>query len=296
MAVYERRYDPYLGPRRPLGSRAWVISRFAWEDFSRSRLFLASLVGAAFVPVLGLLVVYLRHNAQALEVLNLPIGDLIPIDGTFFYFLLWPQHWLALWMALVVGPGLITRDLSGAALPLYFSRPLSRESYLFGKAAALMTLLSAVTWLPVLLVWLFQASLDGWAWAGASLDILLSIMVSSLAWTLLLTSLSLAISAWVRWTPVARLFILGLVSVPSAFAMAVFLITERPWGLVLAPMLLVRDLRFGLMEGNLSPVGVAMRGGAPSLPTPWALAALGMWIALGLLALRIRVKALDVVR
>ena len=296
MAVYERRYEPYQGPRRPVGGRAWVISRFAWDDFARSRLFLASLVAGAFVPTLGLLVVYLHHNAQALDVLNLPISELIRIDGSFFYLLLWPQHWLALWMALVVGPGLITRDLTGVALPLYFSRPLSRRSYLFGKAAALMALLSAVTWLPVLLVWLFQASLGGRSWAGDSLDILTSIMVSSLAWILLLTSLSLAISAWVRWTPVARLFILGLVSVPSAFAMAVYGITDRPWGLVFAPMLLVRDLRFSRMEDSLSQIGTAMRGGFPSLSAPWTLAALGLWTALAILALTARVKALDVVR
>lgn len=296
MAVYERRYEPYDGPLRPVGERAWVIGRYAWEEFSRSRLFLASLVAAAFVPTLGLLVVYLHHNTEALGVLNLPISDLIPIDGSFFYLLLWPQHWLALWMALVAGPGLITRDLSGGALPLYFSRPLSRRTYVLGKAAALLVLLSVVTWLPVLLVWLFQVSLGGWAWAAASLDILRAILISSMAWILLLTSLSLAISAWVRWTPVARLFLLGAVSVPSAFAMAVYGITNRPWGLVLAPMLLVRDLRFSLMADNLSALGTAMRGGFPSLSTPWTLAALGVWTLVGLLALLVRVKAQEVVR
>ena len=53
MAVYERRYEPYEGPLRPVGGRAWVISRYAWEEFSRSRLFLASLVASHPHPVRG---------------------------------------------------------------------------------------------------------------------------------------------------------------------------------------------------------------------------------------------------
>lgn len=296
MSVYERRYEPYTGPRSRPPARLGVIARYAWSGFSQSRLFLASLVGAAFVPCLGLLLVYLHHNAQALQVLSLSLADLVPIDGSFFYLLLWPQHWVALWFALLAGPGLLTRDLSGAALPLYFSRAIGRGSYLAGKAGALMALLLLVTALPIGLVWLLQASLAGAAWAGNHLGTLTSILLSSVAWALLLCLLSMAIGAWVRWTPVARLLLLGLLSVPSAFAMAIFELTKQPWGMALAPMLLVRNLRVVLMGNELTGVGQAMQGGLPSLGLGATVAALGLWIGLGLLALRVRVRPMEVQR
>lgn len=296
MSVYERRYEPYEGPRSPQPARLAVIARYAWSGFSQSRLFLASLVGAAFAPFLGLLLVYLHHNAEALQLLQINLADLLPIDGTFFYLLLWPQHWVALWLALLAGPGLLTRDLSGAALPLYFSRAIGRGSYLAGKGASLMGLLLLVTALPVGLVWLLQASLAGAGWAAAHLGTLASVLISSAAWALLLCVLSMAIGAWVRWTPVARLVLLGLVSVPSAFAMAIYGLTARPWGVALAPMLLMRNLRVVLMGDELSGIGLAMQGGLPTLGLGATLAALGLWIGLGLAALWVRVRPMEVQR
>ena len=48
-------------------------------------------------------------------------------------------------------------DLRNNGLPLYLSRPFSRTEYVLGKMSVLLILLSAITWVPGLLLFLFQA-------------------------------------------------------------------------------------------------------------------------------------------
>jgi ABC-2 type transport system permease protein len=52
---------------------------------------------------------------------------------------------LVLLFCAVVGPELVSRDLRGGVLPLYFSRPLRRGDYALAKLAALVT----AVWLPL---------------------------------------------------------------------------------------------------------------------------------------------------
>ena len=64
-------------------------------------------------------------------------------------------------MALLVGPPLVSRDLRNNALPLYLCRPFSRTEYVMGKMSVMLILLSAITWVPQLLLFLFQSYLRG---------------------------------------------------------------------------------------------------------------------------------------
>jgi hypothetical protein len=78
-------------------------------------------------------------------------------------------------------------------------------------------LLSLVTWVPGILIFLFQASLEGLAWTWAHLWMMGAIFVGCMAWIILLSLLSLAVSALVRWRVVASGALLGLFFVPGAF-------------------------------------------------------------------------------
>jgi ABC-2 type transport system permease protein len=55
---------------------------------------------------------------------------------------------LSMVVVLLVGPGLISRDLRFNALPLYFSRPLRRGDYLLGKLGVVVTFLGLVLVVP----------------------------------------------------------------------------------------------------------------------------------------------------
>src|SRR5258707_13066390 len=56
----------------------------------------------------------------------------------------------------VNGPPLVSRDLRNNALPLYLCRPFTRTEDVLGKMSVLLILLSAITWIPQLLLFLFH--------------------------------------------------------------------------------------------------------------------------------------------
>src|SRR6185295_18341523 len=123
------------------------------------------------------ILIYLHYNLEALGVMKLQASQLLAIDAAFFESLMGYQvFFLGFLVALLAGPGLVSADLANNALPLYLSRPFSRTQYVLGKGAVLVLLLSAITWVPGLLLFLFQGSLAGSAWLGANLRIGLAIV------------------------------------------------------------------------------------------------------------------------
>jgi ABC-2 type transport system permease protein len=217
MAVYERIYRGYRGELAPAWSRFRVMARYALEDVFRSRLFLGFFVACFVWPLVCATTIYLHYNFEALALLQVPVSDLIKIDGWFFQaFFLRPQLGLAFVMVLITGPALISPDLRNNALPLYLSRPLNRTDYVLGKLAVLAVLMSVITWVPGLLLFVLEGYLAGNGWLAANTRIGYAIFVGSWAWILVLSLMGLAVSAWVKWKPWARVFFLGLIFVASA--------------------------------------------------------------------------------
>ena len=71
------------------------------------------------------------------------------------------QAGFAVFLAALAGPGLIAPDLANNALPLYFSRPLTRWTYALARLTVLMGMLSIVTWIPGLILFGLQVGLAG---------------------------------------------------------------------------------------------------------------------------------------
>ncbi len=230
MAVYKRSYQAYQGRVTPRSLRFLVIPRFAFQDLLRSRIVLAFFVGCFVAPLAGALFVYLRYNLRALELLQLPLQELAAIDSGFFFFLLSFQSFLSFVMVILVGPGLISMDLANNALPLYLCRPFTRSDYVVGKMSVLVVLLSLITWVPLTALVLFHSSLAGWSWLLENLRIPLAILAGASVLILVLSLLGLAISAWVKWRPVAGALIAGMVFVMAGFAQAVNEILGTTWG------------------------------------------------------------------
>ena len=110
---------------------------------------------------------------------------------------------------------------------------MTRGDYVLGKVAILLTLLSAITWVPGLLLVALQSALAGDGWLGSHLRVPIGIFVGSAAWIVLLSLASLAISAWVRWRPLATGALFGLFVVGSAFGTAINEILDSRWGKLL---------------------------------------------------------------
>ena len=251
MAVYEQTYKRYAGKLTPEWSRFLIIPRHAYEAIFSSKLFTAFFVICFLPSLIEAIFIYLHHNVTALTIMEATVRDLIPIDNSFFRFFTYVQGIFAFFLALLIGPPLVARDLRNNALPLYLCRPFSRTEYVMGKMSVILILLSAITWVPQLLLFFFQSYLQGFAWFKANLWIASAIFIGNLVWILLLALLTQTISALVKWRVVASRVLLGLFIIPSAFAEIVNLIFQTRWGSLLslsALMISVTNGLFGLFD------------------------------------------------
>ena len=221
MAVYDHGYKGYSGPLMPARTRFLVISRYGLRDVFASKLFLAFFAFCFAWPLVLLVAMYLRYNAEALALINIDSGDLlefVQVNTWFFQNLfLRAQLYLAFIVVLVVGPSLVSADLRNRAMPLYLSRPLTRTDYVLGKLVVLGVLVSAITWAPGLLLFVIQASLGGREWLLEHWRIAPSLVLLSAVWTLCMSLPMLAIAAWVKWKPWARIVFMGAVLTGTAF-------------------------------------------------------------------------------
>jgi ABC-2 type transport system permease protein len=220
MAVYRRNYKPYSGALTAAWSRCFVLFRYSRKNLFRSKFLTALFVICFFYPLLCLMMVYLAHSASFLQEMGVPTG-VLSIDNKFFFNFMSVQGVFAFLLTAFAGPGLISPDLANGALPLYFCRPFSRVEYVLGKSSVLVILLSQITWVPGLVLFVMQACLVGPSWAWSNLWIAGSLVTSSLIWIAILSLLAMALSAWVKWRIVAGALLLGVMFFGAGFGEAV---------------------------------------------------------------------------
>ena len=304
MAVYDHSYKNYAGALTPEWSRFLILPRHAFRDVFKSKLFTA-FFAICFLPLLvEAILIYLHHNVNALAIMRVNVRELIPVDASFFQTFVNIQSGFAFFVALLVGPPLVSRDLRNNALPLYLCRPFSRTEYVAGKMSVVLVLLSAMTWVPQLLLFLFQAYLEGGRWLIDNLWIASAIFIGSFVWILLLALLTQAISALVKWRVIASGALLGLFFIPSVFGEVVNMIFRTRWGSLISLGALTKNISAGLfgtfeqtttfitdMDGS----GIVNRVQLtePPLWTSWAVLFLVCAICLAILSAK--VKAYEVV-
>lgn len=286
MAVYERTYKRYTGETTPQWTRFLVLPRYAFKDVFKSKLLVAFFASCFMFPLFAASVIYLRHNATFLEAFpNIQIEQFLSIDAKFFDLLMNVQMWYAFLLALFVGPGLVSRDLTNNGLPLYLSRPFSRAEYVLGKFSVLAILLSAVTWVAGWGLFLLNGNFAGWRWMVDNANLFFAIFVGSWAWIITVSLLALALSAWVRWRPVAA-FMMFMILLGGAF------VGEITNGLFRAEW--ARAANLGQV---ISTVWDGLFGFPSEFGIPVVLAwlSLGAWSLLCLFLLHRKIRAYEVV-
>lgn len=233
MAVYKRTYTGYTGALTPPATRFLVLPRYSYERLFKSRFLTAFLVACFFFPLLCIAYVYLVNNLSVFQGMGLPTPSFLKIDNKFFLVFMNFQGALAYILTALIGPNLIAPDLANNALPTYFSRPFSRTEYVIGKISVLFILLSIITWVPGALLFAVQVSQAGWGWGTANWFILRAILLGHITWILLLSLISVAMSAWVKWKVVAGALILGIFGIGAGLAQIINSILRTDYGSII---------------------------------------------------------------
>ncbi len=235
MAVYKVGYQRYQGHRTGALARFMVLPRNAWRRLYQQRLVLLLTAVALVWPLLCGGFVYLTNNALLLQGLDPEFRQFIQVDGRFFAVFMYVQSVFAIFLAALAGPGLIAPDLANNALPLYFSRPLTRWSYALARLTVIVGMLSLVTWVPGLILFGLQVGLAGPSWLWANWTLGAGMVVGFLLWLLVLSLVAMASSAYVRWRVVAGAVSLAFFFVLTGVAQMVNGVFRVTWGFILDP-------------------------------------------------------------
>ncbi len=280
MAVYRRGYHRYQGVIRGRGARFMVLPRFAWRRLFQQRLVVLLTVVATIWPLLCAGFIYLANHGDLLKGLDRDFREFISVNGNFFLVFMYVQGGFAIFLAALTGPGLIAPDLANNALPLYFSRPLTRSDYALARLLVLFGMLSMITWFPGLLLFGMQVGMAGGGWFRANWTLGCAMVAGFALWVLLVSIVALTCSAWVKWKVVAGALVLAFFSLLSGVALMINEVFRVTWGHVLDPAWAVNQL-WRLM------LGVEPGSGPGALACAFSLAVIILMLSL-LLARKLR--------
>src|ERR1700722_9411632 len=199
MSVYKHSYRAYAGRITPLRTRIYVLARYGFAEVWSSKITIG-LFTLSLLPFIVFLVgIYLANNPMARMLIMKGNSRSFTIDATFFLSVLETQSGLAVVLTSWIAPRLVTFDLADNALPILLSHPVSRFGYILGKFLALFTSLSFMTLVPCLLLYAYQGYSSAQPWIAQNLSIGWALLAGTLIWIILLSIISLALSAWVKW-------------------------------------------------------------------------------------------------
>jgi ABC-2 type transport system permease protein len=235
MAVYKRGYQRYRGPLTGRWARFMVLPRSAWRSLYQQRLVLLLTILAFVWPIVCAVFVYLTNHATLLQGLEPQFRQFIQVDGNFFVVFMYVQSAFAVFLAALAGPGLIAPDLANNALPLYFSRPLTRWSYALARLTVLVGMLSIITWIPGLILFGLQVGLAGVSWLQMNWMLGAGLVSGFLLWLLVLALVAMASSAYVKWRIVAAGVSLAFFFILSGVAAMIDNVFRVTWGHIIDP-------------------------------------------------------------
>jgi ABC-2 type transport system permease protein len=216
-------------------ARFLVLPRYAWRRLFGQRLVVLLLVVAAIWPLLCAGFIYLTNHAELLKGLDREFQEFVVVNGKFFLIFMNVQAAFAIFLGALIGPGLIAPDLANNALPLYFSRPLTRTDYALARLIVLFGVLSLVTWIPGLLLFGMQSGMAGWGWLRANWMLSAGLSVGFALWVLLVSMVALASSAYVKWRVIAGALVLAFFFILVGVAEMINGIFRVKWGYALNP-------------------------------------------------------------
>jgi ABC-type transport system involved in multi-copper enzyme maturation permease subunit len=289
MSVFQHDYRPYDGPTTALWKRPLVLARYGLGEAWGSKITVGLAVLALLPCIVDLVLMYLANNPVA-KMLVMRGNPLLEINEKFFLGMLETQCWFALVLAAWIAPRLVSFDLGDNALPILLSHPISRFSYVLGKFIALTLSLSYVTWIPLLVLFVYQCYASPVPWTMGHLGIAVGMFVGCAVWIVLLSFIGLAVASWVKWRVIATGAMFAVIFVPAGVGAIASTVLRTKWGMLLNFPVVMSELWQRLVGApQLFP-------GRMDLPSP-ALVAVLIAASLACVAvLNARIRAREVVR
>ena len=263
-----------------------VLPRYAWRRLYEQRLVLLLTMVSFIWPLLCAGFIYLTNHVELLQGLDKDFLAFIQVNGTFFSVFMYVQAAFAVFLAALAGPSLIAPDLANNALPLYFSRPLTRWSYALARLTVIVGMLSVVTWIPGLVLFGLQVGLAGGWWFVANWTLGVAVVGGFLLWLLVLSLVAMASSAYVKWRVVAGAVSLAFFFILSGVSEMIDNVFRVKWGHILDPAWAVNRVWRGML-GVDSPEGPG--AGA-------SIVALAVFILLLVVVIERKLRPVEVVR
>jgi len=258
MAVYRRGYQRYQGPTTGHWTRLVAFPRFAWQRLLKQRLVVIVMMISMFWPLACATFIYVSNRAELWRGLAPGLVEFLQINSQFFIVFMNAQAIFAVILAAFAGPSLVAPDLANGALPLYFSRPLSRADYVLARMFVLLGVLSPVTWIPGILLFAMQSGMAGWSWTAQNWRLGAGVFAGFALWITFVSLVALASSAYVKWRIVAGALVLGFFFVLAGAAQMVAVVWRVEWGSALNPAISMNQIwRTMLGAERITGLGMA---------------------------------------
>lgn len=254
MPIHDQGYRRYDGAPMARGRRWLVIARAGIVERLRERRFLALMLMAWLLFLVRAVQLYVGTTFVR-------ASFFAPSEETFHSFLN-QQRVFVFFITIYAGAGLIASDRQANALQLYLSKPITRRDYIAGKLGTLATFLTAVTWVPAMMLLglqvLFSGSLE---FVSGHPRLVPAITITSVLQVGLASMTILALSSLSR----SRRFAAMLYAVVAIFTGAVEGVLQTATGaagwVLLSPqntLVVVTDALFGTESPTEIPVAVAL--------------------------------------
>jgi ABC-2 type transport system permease protein len=278
MPIHDQGYRHYAGERTLHGRAWWVIMRAGIMERLRERRFLGLMVFAWALFVMHAVQLYVGTTVARATFLA-------PTEDTFHEFLN-QQRLFVFFITIYAGAGLIANDRQSNALQIYLSKPITRHEYIAGKLLTLAAFLVSVTWVPAMLLLLLQVLFSGsFEFVSSHPRLIPAITLTSILQVSLAVITMVALSSLSRSRRFVSMLYAGLVLFAAALDRVLRVATGNDAWVLVSPqntLAVVTDAIFGTASDGAVPVAAA-------------LFVLGALMAVSVLILERRVRAVDVV-
>jgi len=289
MTIREKGYIHWDGVLRERKFTWWPITRLGIKLSFKKKYFKFIYFGS-FIPALVFLVgIYISERIQDFKFMVRGTPKLLEVNPAYFktYFAGDFLLFMMVMILVVSGAGLISDDLKGNSLQIYFSRPLEKRHYLVGKGAIVLFFLLLLTLVPGLLFILFKLIFSGSFQFIASYPwLIISVIVYSLIVSLFFCFYTLLLSALSKNRRYVSILIFAVYLFSDILATFFYEYFKKPGFILLS------------LKANLQQVGAFIFKTKPAYAVPWYWSLL-ILVAICFLANSVllrKVKGVDVIK